>query len=210
MFARFIISLNFLLPILSWIFIFEDKSPELNECLGKGYLNFKPQKVHLCSNENQLIETFCWTWLSLLSILMSDVIDVFCIFWFFKDINKATEESRNMLSNQGFFNRKRYDQMFCLKNLQHLLTIPYLIIFRDNGITIQIMTFQLYIELILFLVTLLFGIFLPYSKLAGILGTFLIFVVQPLFYLNGDVNFRNRVQNQGLWKALEKELFQMN
>ena len=210
MFARFIISLNFLLPILSWIFIFEDKSPELNECLGKGYLNFKPQKVHLCSNENQLIETFCWTWLSLLSILMSDVIDVFCIFWFFKDINKATEESRNMLSNQGFFNRKRYDQMFCLKNLQHLLTIPYLIIFRDNGITIQIMTYQLYIELILFLALLLFGILLPFSKIAGILSTFLIFVVQPLFYLNGDVNFRNRVQNQGLWKALKRELFQMN
>ena len=120
MFARFILSLNFLLPILSWIFIFEDKSPELNECLGKGYLNFKPQNlktVTICSNENQLIETFCWTWLSLLSILMSDVIDVVCIFWFFKDINKATEESRNMLSNQAFVNRKRYDQMFCLKNL---------------------------------------------------------------------------------------------
>ena len=130
MFARFILSLNFLIPILSWIFIFEDKSPELNECLGKGYLNFKPQNlktVTICSNENQLTETFCWTWLSLLSILMSDVIDVFCIFWFFKDINKATEESRNMLSNQAFVNRKRYDQMFCLKSLRHLLTasIPY-------------------------------------------------------------------------------------
>ena len=72
------------------------------------------------------------------------------------------------------------------------------------------MTSQLYIELILFLALLLFGILLPYSKIVGILGTFLIFVVQPLFYLNGDVNFRNRVQKQGLWKALKKELFQMN
>ena len=71
------------------------------------------------------------------------------------------------------------------------------------------MTSQLYIELILFLALLLFGILLPYSKIVGILGTFLIFVVQPLFYLNGDVNFRNRVQNQGLWKALKKELFQI-
>ena len=215
MFARFILSLNFLLPILSWIFIFEDKSPELNECLGKGYLNFKPQKVHLCSNENQLIETFCWTWLSLLSILMSDVIDVFCIFWFFKDINKATEESRNMLSNQGFFNRKRYDQMFCLKNLQHLLTIPYLIIFRDNGITIQIMTYQVYTELIIFLGFTTTRILpipknMAIQKIAGVLFTFPIFVIQPLFYLNGDVNFRNRVQNQGLWKALKRELFQTN
>ena len=72
------------------------------------------------------------------------------------------------------------------------------------------MTYQLYIELILFLALLLFGILLPFSKIAGILSTFLIFVVQPLFYLNGDVNFRNRVQNQGLWKALKRELFQMN
>jgi hypothetical protein len=72
------------------------------------------------------------------------------------------------------------------------------------------MTYQLYIELIIFLALLLFGILLPFSKIDGILSTFLIFVVQPLFYLNGDVNFRNRVQNQGLWKALKKELYQMN
>ena len=71
------------------------------------------------------------------------------------------------------------------------------------------MTFQLYIEFITFLALLLFGILFPYSEIAGILIPFLIFVVQPLFYLNGDVNFRNRVQNQGLWKALKKELFQI-
>ena len=47
-------------------------------------------------------------------------------------------------------------------------------------------------------------------KMYGILGSFLLFVIQPLFYLNGDVNFRNRVQNQGLWKALKRELFQTN
>ena len=39
---------------------------------------------------------------------------------------------------------------------------------------------------------------------------FVIFVIQPLFYLNGDVNFRNRVLEQGLWRALKKELFQSN
>ena len=36
------------------------------------------------------------------------------------------------------------------------------------------------------------------------------FVILPLFYLNGDANFRNRVLHQGLWKALKKELFQTN
>ena len=34
------------------------------------------------------------------------------------------------------------------------------------------------------------------------------FVIQPLFYLNGDANFRNRVLQKGLWKALKIELFQ--
>jgi hypothetical protein len=48
------------------------------------------------------------------------------------------------------------------------------------------------------------------QKFAGILSTFAIFVIQPLFYLNGDVNFRNRIQNQGLWRALKKELFRTN
>ena len=48
------------------------------------------------------------------------------------------------------------------------------------------------------------------QKIVGVLATFAIFVMQPLFYFNGDVNLRNRVQNQGLWKALKRELFQTN
>ena len=87
-----------------------------------------------------------------------------------------------------------------------------LIIFRDNGITIQIMSYQMYTELILFIMLMISGL-LPIEKnmvvmkTVGVVTTFAMFVVQPLFYLNGDVNFRNRVQNQGLWKALKKELF---
>ena len=73
----------------------------------------------------------------------------------------------------------------------------------------------MYTELILFLGLLMFGL-LPIKKNMVVLeivrglSNFAIFVVQPLFYLNGDVNFRNRVQNQGLWRALKKELFQTN
>ena len=37
-----------------------------------------------------------------------------------------------------------------------------------------------------------------------------IYVIQPMFYLNGDKNFRTRVLEQGIWKALKKELFQNN
>ena len=70
-------------------------------------------------------------------------------------------------------------------------------------------------ELILFFGLLIFGI-LPFEKnmvvveTVKVLSNFAIFSVQPLFYLNGDVNFRKRVQNQGLWKAWKKELFQTN
>ena len=90
-----------------------------------------------------------------------------------------------------------------------------LIFYRDNGITIQVMTYQVYTELIIFL-GLTTSRLLPipksmaFQKIVGVVSTFALIVVQPLFYLNGDVNFRNRVQNQGLWKALKRELFQTN
>ena len=77
------------------------------------------------------------------------------------------------------------------------------------------MSYQVYTELFIFLGLFIFG-FIPFEKnmvimeIMKVLSNFAIFVVQPLFYLNGDVNFRNRVQNQGLWKALKKELFQTN
>ena len=73
----------------------------------------------------------------------------------------------------------------------------------------------MYTELFIFLGLFIFG-FIPFEKnmvvleIVKVLTNFAFFVVQPLFYLNGDVNFRNRVQNQGLWKALKKELFQTN
>ena len=97
--------LNFLLPILSWVFVLEDKSVALNECLGQGYLNFLSSKSQFCNDEN----IFCWIWLSLISILMSDIIDIYFVYHCIKEINKSTEESRNMLSKQAYRNRKRYE-----------------------------------------------------------------------------------------------------
>ena len=89
-----------------------------------------------------------------------------------------------------------------------------LIIFRDNGITTQILTYQLYVELFFFFIAFIRSqFFIPvdfFYKLTGIISTFAMFVILPLFYLNGDANFRNRVLHQGLWKALKKELFQTN
>ena len=86
------------------------------------------------------------------------------------------------------------------------------IFFRDNGITTQIMTYQLYVESAVVFLTGIFGLIpiernLLLLKIHSIIAPFAAFVIQPLFYLNGDVNFRRRVLHQGLWKALKKELF---
>ena len=86
------------------------------------------------------------------------------------------------------------------------------IFFRDNGITTQIMTYQLYVEAVFVFWMVIFGLIpiernLLMLKINTIIAPFLAFVIQPLFYLNGDVNFRRRVLHQGLWKALKKELF---
>ena len=109
---------------------------------------------------------------------------------------------------------KGMSKCFALKIYNTYNSIPYLIIFRDNGITIQIMNYQVYTELSIFL-GLTITRLLPIQKnmaqnIVGVCATFAIFVIQPLFYLNGDVNFRKRVQDQGLWKALKRELFQSN
>ena len=85
--------------------------------------------------------------------------------------------------------------------------------FRHDGVSIQSLTYQIYCEGLMFLVVLFIAI-IPWknniftSRILGILWTFVVFVIQPLFYFNGDVNFRNRVLQQGLCRALKRELFQ--
>ena len=86
------------------------------------------------------------------------------------------------------------------------------IFFRDNGVTTQIMTYQLYVEAVAVFWMVIIGLIpternLLLLKIHSIMSPFAAFVIQPLFYLNGDVNFRRRVIHQGLWKALKKELF---
>ena len=98
---------NFLLPIFTWTFIFTDKSTLLNKCLGRGYLNFLSTKVQFCSNGNIFQDVFCWVMTSLTMIVLSDIIDVYCICCCLKDIKKATTKSKDMLSKQAYANRRR-------------------------------------------------------------------------------------------------------
>ena len=74
------------------------------------------------------------------------------------------------------------------------------------------MTYQLYVEAIVAFCIVFLGVIpiernLLMLKIRSIIAPFAVFVIQPLFYLNGDVNFRRRVLHEGLWKALKKELF---
>ena len=96
--------LNFLVPILSWVFVLTDNSMALNECLGKGYLNFLSTENHYCKNDDIL----CWVWLSLLSIIMVNIIDSYCVYHCIQDIKQSTDKSKNLLSQQAYTNRKRY------------------------------------------------------------------------------------------------------
>ena len=66
--ARFMVGLNLLLPIFSFSFILIDKSPSLNICLGKGYLNFFSTKAQFCPEDNPYKNCLCWVWLTILSI----------------------------------------------------------------------------------------------------------------------------------------------
>ena len=89
----------------------------------------------------------------------------------------------------------------------------YIFLFRDNGISVQLLKYQMYTEIFVFMLVIFFLVFLPVGmdilvlNIFGTVTTFMIFVVQPLFYLSGDVNFRNRVLHKGLWLAIKTELF---
>ena len=66
--ARFMMTLNLLLPIFSFLFILTDQTPSLNICLGKGYLNFFSTKAQFCPDDNPYKNCLCWVWLTILSI----------------------------------------------------------------------------------------------------------------------------------------------
>ena len=46
--------------------------------------------------------------------------------------------------------------------------------------------------------------FIRYNEIVQV---YVIFVIQPLFFLNGDVNFRKKVLEHGMFSALKQELF---
>jgi hypothetical protein len=99
--------LNILLPTLAYSLIIALRPTELNICLGEGYLNFLPSQFTFCPYENWFSYIFCWTLMILVKTFMSNVIDAYCVYWCVKEIKESTEDSKIMLSNQAYSNRKR-------------------------------------------------------------------------------------------------------
>ena len=86
-------------------------------------------------------------------------------------------------------------------------------LFRDNGITIRMLKYQIVTEIFMMIVFLIFilevGLVgnIMRNKIFDSTNIFVMYCIQPLFILNGDVNFRDRVLRQGFLKALKTELF---
>ena len=91
-----------------------------------------------------------------------------------------------------------------------------ILFFRDTGISLQIQLYQIYSEIFVFLTynfsVFLFLFFNPVDTIfarEGIIlpvAQFIVYVVQPLFYLHGDPSFRQSCVNLGTWNALKRSL----
>ena len=102
------------------------------------------------------------------------------------------------------------------RHLKNQQLLKCFIFFRDTGISLQIQMYQLYSEIFVFFtylfLTSLLSFLNPIYKISvgrviQSVIQFILYVVQPLFYLHGDASFRNICVNQGMWFALKKAIF---
>ena len=83
--------------------------------------------------------------------------------------------------------------------------------FQKDTDFIQLSLYQIYCELFMFFIVFIISK-LTISTVVGkfilpSLTSFMMYGIKPMFYFNGDVNFRRRAHQQGIWKALKKEFF---
>ena len=95
------------------------------------------------------------------------------------------------------------------------MLIKCIFFFRDTGISLQIQLYQLYSEIFVFLTSIVSGVLFLFinpintifvGKVTFSLAHFVVYVVQPLFYLHGDPSFRQSCVNLGIWNALKRSL----
>ena len=96
------------------------------------------------------------------------------------------------------------------------MLIKCIFFFRDTGVSLQIQLYQLYSEVFVFLAYIFSGFLFLFvnpintifvGRVIQTIIKFIVYVVQPLFYLHGDPRFRKSCMDQGIWHALKKALF---
>ena len=96
------------------------------------------------------------------------------------------------------------------------ILIQCILFSRDNGISLQIQMYQLWSEVFVFVIYLFLAFLLSFfnrmnrmliGKVSQLVIQFIVYVVQPLFYLHGEASFRNSCINQGMYHALKRAIF---
>ena len=95
------------------------------------------------------------------------------------------------------------------------MLIKCIFFFRDTGVSLQIQFYQLYSEVFVFLAYIFSGFLFLFvnpintifvGRVIQTIIQFIVYVVQPLFYLHGDPSFRQSYINLGIWHALKRSL----
>ena len=106
--------LNFFIPLI--LIPIASNNPHttsigLDVCLGEHY-----QSTLVESNEqiwlsgSSLLEVaWSWSWTLLIFLCMSNIPDFYFIYSCFKEVKRSDENVKNMMSDQAYLRRKRYE-----------------------------------------------------------------------------------------------------
>ena len=129
-------------------------------------------------------------------------------------------KSQVQMNRQGEYIIEKFSnaiQLFTSYKYHKIIILIQCILFsRDNGISLQIQMYQLWSEIFVFIIYLFLAFLLSFfnrinrmliGKVSQLVIQFIVYVVQPLFYLHGEASFRNSCINQGIYHALKRALF---
>ena len=122
--GKLTIALNFLLPLISVTIakmklLLDDQfssfdytstqySPGLSICLGEGYRTFFSTELpDMCNHNNSIGKYACKLWFLIQAILMSNLIDIYLIYFIIQAINRQNEASKSIIGVNAYISRKK-------------------------------------------------------------------------------------------------------
>ena len=119
--ARFMVMLNFVVPIFSILFIQTGNSSSLNVCLGKGYQNLFSTQAQLCTQESPYKYCLCWVWITILALVNSkfqiNTWQNFQKIWIFQQLNITIASYHNFEFGEGFDDIMKWQTLFIWNSL---------------------------------------------------------------------------------------------